>query len=526
MSTDAVRLDVFDWLVIAGYAVGVLVIGGYYNRRNKNTEDYLVGGRNMRPLAVGLSFFVALFSTITYLAIPGEMVRYGPMILAGLAALPLVMLLAGWGLIPVFMRLRVTSGYELLETRLGPSVRMLGVFFFLAMRMMWMGVIIYATVDKVVVPLTGLSPNATPWVCLVVAGLTIAYTTMGGLQAIVMIDAAQATLLFGGIFLSLGIITHHLGGFGGWWPASWPQEWQSPQWVYDSGSGRSILGAFMAVLVWYTCTAGSDQVAIQRYLATRDASAARRMLAVSLIASALIQLLLACLGMALLAYATTHPEWLPAGQTVREAADKLLPRFIISMLPAGISGLIIAGMLSEAMNSLSSGINSVSCVIATDLIGRFRRTAGTAEGDLRMVRWLSVCVGAVVVLMSIGVSYVQGNLLELAYKVVNLLTIPLFGLFFMAIFVRWATPFGTYVGAAVGVFTVAVINYWRELTGQADPPISFLWAMPLSLVLQIATGMLASLLPIGTPVYAREGASLAGGGEDTGTALAGASLDR
>ncbi|HEX7010228.1 MAG TPA: hypothetical protein VF184_09605, partial [Phycisphaeraceae bacterium] len=289
MSTDAVRLDVFDWLVIAGYAVGVLVVGGYYNRRNKNTEDYLVGGRNMRPLAVGLSFFVALFSTITYLAIPGEMVRHGPIILAGLAALPLVMLLAGWGLIPVFMRLRVTSGYELLETRLGPSVRMLGVFFFLAMRMMWMGVIIYATVDKVVVPLTGLSPNATPWVCLLVAGLTIAYTTMGGLQAIVMIDAAQATLLFGGIFLSLGIITYHLGGFGGWWPDSWPQEWQSPQWIYDSGNGRSILGAFMAVLVWYTCTAGSDQVAIQRYLATRDASAARRMLGVSLCASTLIQ---------------------------------------------------------------------------------------------------------------------------------------------------------------------------------------------------------------------------------------------
>jgi len=93
------------------------------------------------------------------------------------------------------------------------------------------------------------------------------------------------------------------------------------------------------------------------------------------------------------------------------------------------------------------------------------------------------------------VGIVQGNLLEIAYKVTNLLVAPLFGLFFMALFVRWATSFGTFVGAAFGLVTVVAINYWTEITGETG--ISFLWAMPLGLLVQAGTGALASLAPIG-----------------------------
>jgi SSS family solute:Na+ symporter len=90
---------------------------------------------------------------------------------------------------------------------------------------------------------------------------------------------------------------------------------------------------------------------------------------------------------------------------------------------------------------------------------------------------------------------VHGNLLEVAYKVVNLLSAPLFGLFCMAMFVRWATGFGTWVGVVAGLAVVIAINFWEEMTGVKG--ISFLWAMPLSFVVQMAVGMAASLLPIG-----------------------------
>lgn len=493
-------LSTIDWLVVVAYAVGVLAIGWYYNRRNRNTDDYLVGGRQMRPFNVGLSFFVALFSTITYLSMPGEMIRHGPMVIAGALALPFVVPIVGWTLIPVFMRQNVTSGYELLELRLGRSVQLLGVCFFLAMRLLWMGVIIYATVDKVLIPLTGLPQATSQWICLGLAGLTIIYTAMGGLQAVIIVDTFQAVLLFGGVVATLVIITVSLGGVGAWWPGHWFTTWDQPRWVVGSQNGRSVLGAATATLVWWVATAGSDQVAIQRYLATRDARAARRMLGVSVAAAITIQLLLGALGLALLAYATAHPQWMPRSNAVLDSADQLFPRFIATALPAGISGLIIAGMLAEAMNSLASGINSVSCVVVTDLFRLVGRgdTKNPAM-NLRIVRWVSVCVGLLVVALSTGVRYVQGNLLELAYKIVNLLTVPLFGIFVMALFVRWATPFGTYVSAFTGFAIVAVINFWRELTGQPDPPISFLWAMPLALPLQVMIGMIASLLPVSGP---------------------------
>jgi len=113
----------------------------------------------------------------------------------------------------------------------------------------------------------------------------------------------------------------------------------------------------------------------------------------------------------------------------------------------------------------------------------------------------------IVVILSVGVSFVQGNLLELSYKVVNLLTAPLFSLFFLAIFIRWATAFGALAGALAGVMITVTVNYWRELTSAAnhlfgsslstEPVISFLWATPLSFVGAALVGALTSLLPIG-----------------------------
>ncbi|MGB7160342.1 MAG: hypothetical protein WBD40_19900 [Tepidisphaeraceae bacterium] len=493
-----VHLKALDWAVLVLYAIGVLGVGWFYNRRNKTAEDFLVGGRNMSPWAVGFSFFVAVFSTLTYLARPGEMIRHGPLTLAGMASVPLIFWIVGWYLIPVFMRLRVTSGNELLERRLGLAVRQTGVSFYLCMRLLWMALILFATVTKVIVPMTGAAPEDGWWICIVVAAITIVYTSMGGLKAIVAIDAVQSMLLFAGVLLSLGLISWYLGDPTAWWPKEWSSGWAQPRWVSTSpDSQRPIVALFCSMLFWYICTAGSDQMAIQRYAATKDVKAARTMFGVSLIAGCAIQILLCGLGLALYAYATANPAFLPPGKTALESADDLFPRFIITVLPAGISGLIIAGLLAEAMNSLSSGVSATGTVVVTDLINRFRKTPSTPEGDMKLARWVSVLLGILVVLLSSIMAMVSGNLFELSQKVVNLFVAPLFGLFFMAIFVRFATSFGTLVGAAAGLATAATINYWRELTGEQQPPISFLWAMPISLTVQIIVGTIVSLLPIG-----------------------------
>ncbi|MFA5687989.1 MAG: HEAT repeat domain-containing protein, partial [Kiritimatiellales bacterium] len=118
------RLGFIDWLVLGGYFFSLILIGAYYARKAQTADDYLLGGRNMKAWMVGLSLFAALLSTASYMSVPGEIVKHGPMILAQLTAIPLIIWVVGWFLIPTFMKLRVTSANEILEMNLGLSVRM------------------------------------------------------------------------------------------------------------------------------------------------------------------------------------------------------------------------------------------------------------------------------------------------------------------------------------------------------------------------------------------------------------------
>lgn len=502
-------LAVVDWAVIVAYMMAMLAIGWYYSRRAVTTDDYLLGGRNMKPLGVGLSLFATLMSTITYLSLPGELIKHGPTMLCMMLAYPFVFLVAGYLMIPFIMKLRITSAYEILETRLGLSVRMLGSTLFLAMRLAWMAVIIFATTDKVLVPLLDLPPGATPVLCAILGVITLIYTSMGGLRAVVVTDVTQTLILFGAALLTVILVTVKMGDVGSWWPTSTPAHWAEFEWI-SWGGRASIVGVAVAYFAWWVCTAGSDQMAIQRYLATRDARAARSVLVTSLWANTFVNLILAACGLALLAYFRANPHLVPDGHTILTDADTLFPRFIVHGMPAGLSGLVIAGLLAAAMSSLSSGMNSSCSVVTVDFIDRFRRNKETQTDHVRLAKYVSVVVGAIVVALSSGVGMVKGNLLEVAFKVVNLLTAPLFGLFFMAMFVRWASAAGTLIGAVFGLATVVVITYWKDFTG--NEAVSFLWAMPISLVVQVAVGMVASaILPAGkkaetpSPQYPEKG---------------------
>jgi SSS family solute:Na+ symporter len=484
-------IDTLDWVAIAMYAVIMLAVGWYYARRTRTTDDYLLGGRRMSPWQVGLSLFATLLSTLSYLAVPGEIIKYGPMALCQLAALPFVAVVVGWFLIPYIMRLRVTSAYEILETRLGLSVRLSGACCFLTLRLFWMSLVIFATADIVLVPILGLARSSLPWICVALGLVTVVYTSMGGLRAVVVTDVLQTMILFGGAVLALGLITVELGGVSRWWPTHWASHWQEPVFWFDPNVRFTFVGALLTYFTWWVCTAGSDQMAIQRYLATRDARAARRVFNTTLIANIVVMLFLAAVGLALLAYFRARPDMLPAGKSVLGNADELLPAYIVSGLPQGISGLVIAGLLAAAMSSLSSGLNSACSVITTDFIDRFRKQKESETDHVRLARSVSVGVGVTVVALGTLVGQVEGNLLELCFKIANLLVAPLFLLFFMAMFVPRATPLGTHVGTAASVLVAVGIAYY-EVFG-----LTFVWMMPASFVAGAVVGVLVSLLPVG-----------------------------
>ncbi|MEP6662996.1 MAG: sodium/solute symporter [Verrucomicrobiota bacterium] len=484
-------LHPLDWGVIVLYLLGMLAIGFYYSLKTKTADDYLLGGRRMNPWAVGLSLFATLLSTISYLSYPGEMIRYGPMILAGYLATPFVYFIAGWFLIPYIMKLKVTSAYEILELRLGGNVRVLAASLFLAMRLVWMGVIVYTTTDTVLIPLMGINPVYSPLVAAVLGVITLIYTSMGGMKGVVVTDVVQTFILFAGALLSVILITVALGGVSHWWPTSWDPGWAPPRFWFDSTSRITFVGAMMNIFLWWICTCGSDQMAIQRYLSTRDVKAARRTLAVTLTSDFIVTFFLATLGFALLAYFRAKPHLLVDGQNLASNADQLFPRFIAIGLPLGISGLAVAGLLAAGMSSLSSGISSTSTVIKVDFFDRYRRGPTQRDSEVRRARVISIVIGIFTVLISALVHRVPGNLTETVNKLSGLFVAPLFLLFFMAIFVPWATPFGTIVGTLCSV-AVAVAIAFFGLFG-----LSFIWIMPGALGVGMIVASAASLLPIG-----------------------------
>jgi SSS family solute:Na+ symporter len=214
-------------------------------------------------------------------------------------------------------------------------------------------------------------------------------------------------------------------------------------------------------------------------------------LCISLGVNGTLAVLLGLLGFALLSFFQNRPETLAVGQSIIDTPDQLLPQYIIVGLPPGLSGLVIAALVAAAMSSLSSGVNSASSVIASDLVARLRATPLTGQGELRVAKAASWVVGVIAIALSLGTRYAQGNLLELCFKIANLLTIPLFMLFFMAMFVPWATTLGVWAAGVSSAIVAVGIGYYGWLD------LGFLWITIGPLIAGVVVGPLVSLLPIG-----------------------------
>ena len=480
-----------DGIVVALYACGMLALGWYFGRKQQSTDEYFVGNRSMNPLLIGVSLFATLFSTISYLSTPGELINHGPVVLIGVISIPISYYIVGYCLIPVYMQHRVTSAYELLEIRLGLGVRMTGAVLFVLLRLMWMAILIFLA-SKAMLIMLGLELQWLPAVTFVTGVIAICYSSLGGLRAVVITDLFQFLLLFGGASLVVVTVTLRLGSLE-WIPTQWNEAWDTqPVFSLDPTVRVTVLGSVVYGVLWWVLTAGGDQTAIQRFMATANANAARRSFLANSIAGAAVRILLSLVGFALLAYFQTDPQRLGRGMTLEESGDLLFPYFISHHLPIGLSGLVVSGMFAAAMSSLDSGINSITAVVMTDFVDRFRKGAKLPEKmRVRVSRLLAFGIGlAVVGSASTFMEHVPGNFLEMTQRTIGLFVTPLFLLFFLAMFIPFATQPGAIAAAASAFVCGVLVAYSDPLLGY---PISFQWIFPTALTVGITTGCVVSL---------------------------------
>ena len=487
-------LSLPDWMVIGLYAAGMIGIGLYFVRRQKSTEEYLLGGRRVNPLVAGISTFASYLSTISYLAISGEVIKHGPVIIIiQILTLPVVYWISAYFLIPYFMKLPITSAYEIIDRPLGKGTRLAGSVIFIMTRFVWMALLIYLT-SKALAVMMNWDESYIPLISVAGGIITVIYSTMGGLNAVLTTDVTQFTILLLGAILTVVLASMRMGGVGVWIPTEWSPQWDDVVFFStDPHIRTTIFFAFVHLVSWWVCTAGSDQMAIQRFVSTRDVNAARRSFLVTQISEKTVFVILMAVGFSLFRFYNVFPQFVPDGKNLVSDADFLFPNFIANHLPIGISGLVVAAIFSAAMSSLSSGINSTAAVITTDIIPFFRKSFDAGRNSLRLARWSSLGIGVLVVAISTSMAHVPGNIFEVTSKTNGLFVAPLFNLFFMALFVRYATPFGTVMGSIWGLAFAVIVAFWDVLTG--GPGITFLWILPGSLVVSIATSMILSLIP-------------------------------
>jgi len=472
----------FGWLnytTLTLYLMGVAGMGLWFMRRQKSTADYFKGGGRIPWWAAGLSIFATMLSSITFMAVPAKAYATDwTFALGNLATLALTPLVIAFYL-PFFRRLNVTTAYEFLEQRFNLVVRLYASASFILFHVGRMAVVIY-------LPALALSAavGLDLQLCVLVMGVVCAlYTAAGGIEAVVWTDVVQAVVLVGAAIGSLFLIARGLeGGPADWWAeASAYGKLRLVDWSWDLTQATVIVmvvGSLLSNLAPYT----ADQAVVQRYIVTRDQKQAERAIWLNAWLSIPVTVLFFSIGTALFLFYRQHPGSLDPTL----ATDSIFPLYISQFMPAGVGGIVIAGIFAAAQSTASSSVNSVVTALMTDWVRRFR--PGLSDiFCLRLAQALSVILGlggtgAALYLATADVR----SLWDTYLSILGLLGSGLAGLFALGVFTRRVTG----GGALCGALTSAVVLFWV----QRNLPVHFLMYGAVGFTTCVIVGYLASLV--------------------------------
>ena len=399
------QLDWLDITTLVVYLGGMALMGLYFARKNKNTEEYFVGGRAFKGWVIGLSLVGTSISSVTFLAFPADAfktswVRF-PINLALLGCV----FIAAYVFLPFFRRGKITSAYQYLEGRFGPSIRVYASSAFIVGQLVRVSLILYI-LSLVVHEITQFDPT----LCILIGGGFVAlYTILGGIDAVIWTDVIQTIVLVLGGAVALAIIVYKLPGgleqilsvasengkfsFGDVVDG----KLEPARWGF-SLKHKTVLMIFLAgCTVWLYEYSGNQNV-IQRYCASKSAHEARKAIFVCAFSSVPIWAFFMFLGTSLYVFFKVFPT--PETTEIlagTRKAEQVLPFFIIHYMPPGCTGLVIAAALAAAMSSLDSSINAISAVGVVDIYQR-HLVKGRDDKHYLWIARLLACVAAAIMI--------------------------------------------------------------------------------------------------------------------------------
>jgi SSS family transporter len=492
-----------DLAVIAAYLLLTLGVGLWFARgeHNRSADDYFLGARNLPAWAVMLSIVATETSALTVISVPGIAARGDLTFLQLSFGYVLGRIGVALWLLPGYFTGRQQTAYERLQARFGVRTRQALSATFIVTRFLADGVRIFAGAIPLAL-LTGWDVGAS---IVVMGAVTLLYTFAGGLKAVVWSDAVQLAVYVaagvGALFIATQMAVHSSAGgdlASVWHSAEAAGKLRLLDYSVSFTTAFTLLGGVVGGALISAASHGTDQIIVQRLLATRSLRAAQWALVGSGVLVLLQFLLFLLLGTALWAAGQA-----PAGL----AGDQIFPRFIVEHLPVGLAGLVMAGILAAAMSTISSSISALASSVTNDLYASFSgRNDPVRDGArlLRVGRWFSLLWGVLLTGCALGFHLAASGkdtpVVVLALSIASVTYGALLGTYVLARLGPRVRGRHVITGAAVAVAVMLVVVFAARLSA-ALPALAWLapvgrlafpWYVPLGTTLTVVVALAAA----------------------------------
>lgn len=447
-----------NYTVLIAYLSISLLIGLYFSRKQRSTEDYFTGGGRIPWWASGLSVFGTLLSAITFMAIPAKAFitdwSYFMLNMAAIAITPVI----AFVFIPYFSKLKIATAYEFLEDRFNYTARALGSLSFILFQLGRIGIVLLLPSLAISI-VTGIPVETS---ILIMGILCIIYTTFGGIEAVVWTDVLQVIVLLGGSVLAVfWIIGHTESSFGEILSfANENNKFNIANMNFDFTDSTFwvvIIGGLASAMV----TQGTDQTIVQRYLTSTSVKDSQKTLYTNALLTLPASIIFFGIGTLLFFFYSQMPERLSPAISNN---DSIFPWYIVKELPVGVSGLLVAGIFSAAMSSISSSLNSVSTAFCSDFYKHYRPQISDRK-LLKTARVTTVVTGVLGLLFALWMA--SSNIKSLwdeFYRYLGLFTGGLGGMFLLGMLTKKANARGTLLGWVCSGGLIFYISNYTQIS--------------------------------------------------------------
>jgi len=444
------KLSLFDALVFLILVLGNVVLGASFVFRNKTSAQFTRGSGRIPAWVVGMSIFATFVSSISFLALPGKayMTNWNAFVFS--LSIPLASFAAVKFFVPLYREIGNVSAYHYLELRFGAWARIYASICYILTQLMRTGAILLL----LALPLNALFGWDIKTV-IITTGLTvILYSMLGGIQAVIWTDAIQGIILIAGavicaLFLTFSIPggTRHLfeiaavnekfsmGSFG-------PSLKDSTFWVV------LIYGLFINLQNY-----GIDQNYVQRYMTTASDKDAKSSALFGSLLYIPVSIVFFYIGTALFAYYASQPDLLPDELKAMGAGDKVFPYFIVSGLPNGLTGLLIAAIFSAGMSTVSTSLNSTATIVLSDYYKRYFNRTADEISSMRVLRISSIVTGLMGMGIALSLVGVE-SVLDAWWALASIFSGGMLGLFLLGYISKGARKTDAFIGVIIGVLLI------------------------------------------------------------------------